>query len=318
MGNEIAGITGDILLDAGTNEFEVLIFGLRGGRYGLNVAKVREIIKPLPVSAIPGQPPTVMGMFSIRGSVIPVIDLGKHLGLGEGQPDGAGRVIITEFNGLKTGFLVDTVEHIHRVSWNTVKPPPDTGARGISAITGIVEFKESLALMIDFESVADSILIDRRLHIGEVDNPRGVDRGSKRVVLVEDSPFMRKLMHEVFVKSGYANIEVYPDGHAAWAAIENPAGARIDTIISDIEMPRMDGLHLTTRIKGAAHLKDVPVVLFSSLVSEDNLKKGKQVGADVQIPKPELMEMVRIVDRVVSGDSLKDGERFVIKGRSAA
>ena len=111
---------------------------------------------------------------------------------------------------------------------------------------------------------------------------------------------------------------VYADGHAAWSAIEDPATRPIDAIISDIEMPRMDGLHLTTRIKAAPHLQRVPVVLFSSLVSEDNLKKGRQVGADVQIPKPELMEMVRIVDRVVSGDSLKDGERFVIKGRAAA
>lgn len=332
---------GDILLEAGTNELEVLVFRLAGGWYGVNVAKVREVIRPNRTAVAPHQHPSVIGMFNIRGAVIPVVDLAKHLGRQKPKPaadaptgsagsspaavggsggspasrarvDAEGRVIITEFNGMRTGFLVEGVDQIHRVSWQRVRPAPDLSRLGraaksagaeplhISSITGLLELNERLVLMIDFESVADAIVLNAKLHPGAVPNDLGVDRGSKRVVLVEDSPFMRAVLQKCLVESGYRNLEIYSDGEAAWQAISTP-GARIDAIISDIEMPRMDGLHLTRRIKESESLKAVPVVLFSSLVSQDNLKKGQAVGADVQIPKPELPEMVRLVDKVVSG-----------------
>lgn len=317
MTNEIAGITGDILLDAGTNELEVLVFSLAGGWFGVNVAKVREVIRPVALVASPHRHASVMGMFNIRGSVLPVVDLGKHLGMlrvpgatGEAEPEG--RVIITEFNAFRCGFRVDTVEQIYRISWSRVKPAPDTslnsGKSSASAVvastTGVIEMDGRLIQMVDFESVADSILHEKRLHIREVENTQGVERGSKRVILVEDSPFMRKLVHDTFVRSGYERVEVFSDGQAAWDAIssEVAGGTPIDAIVSDIEMPRMDGLRLCKQIKEHPVLKEVPVVLFSSLVSDDNLKKGRQVGADLQIAKPELAEMVRIVDRAVSGE----------------
>jgi len=302
-------ITGDILLDAGTNELEVLVFTLAGGWFGLNVAKVREVIKPVELVGTPHRHPSVMGMFNIRGMVLPVVDLSLHLGLTDKQPAerGEGRVIITEFNGLRTGFLVESVDQIHRVSWSNVKPTPDLSLTGagesevVSSTTGTIEMGDRLILMIDFESVADSILMEKRLHIDKVANPRGVDRGAKRVVMVEDSPFIRRLIRDTLIASGYTNLEVYSDGQAALEGITKP-GARIDAIISDIEMPRMDGLALTRRIKSDPKLSGVPVVLFSSLVSEDNLKKGRQVGADVQIPKPAVADMVDLVDRAVSGE----------------
>lgn len=306
MNNEIRGITGDILLDAGTNELEVLVFRLRGGIFGVNVAKVREVIRPVRTIAAPHQHGSVLGMFNIRGAVLPVVDLARHLKLPAPDHTHEGRVIITEFNGQKTGFLVDGVEQIYRVSWDRVRPAPNLVlTRGAeqhlaSTTTGIIEIKDRLVLMLDFESVADAILTERRLHIDRVDNPHGVDRASKRVILAEDSPFMRQLMRDILIRSGYERLEVYSDGEQAWNAVEAP-GPAIDAVISDIEMPRMDGLHLTKRIKASPVHKGVPVVLFSSLVSPDNLKKGQQVGADVQIPKPELQELVLLVDRMVTG-----------------
>ena len=331
-------VTGDILLEAGTNELEVLVFRLGGVWLGVNVAKVREVIRPVKTIAAPHQHPSVIGMFNIRGSVLPVVDLSRHLGIesevsarferarhgiaagAEGDDAGAqgakalrqdeGRVIITEFNGLRCGFLVDNVEQIHRMSWQKVRPAPDLSQVGaasgvVSTTTGIIELNGRLVQMVDFESVADSILLQEKLHVSSVDNPLGVDRAGKRVVMAEDSPFMRQLMQRVFLASGYAGLEVYPDGQAAWDAIHAsasmPGSRRIDAVVSDIEMPRMDGLHLCKRIKETPALKDVPVVLFSSLISQDNLKKGRQVGASVQIPKPELSEMVLLVDKVVSG-----------------
>jgi two-component system chemotaxis response regulator CheV len=298
-------ITGDILLDAGTNELEVLVFHVRGGSYGVNVAKVREVIKPLPMTATPHQHTSIIGMFNIRGNVLPVVDLAKHLGLAEKSDPASGRVIITEFNGLRTGFLVDGVDQIHRMSWSKVRPAPEvgeTGSGGVSSVTGVVELKDSLVLMLDFESVADAILVERRLHVDKVDNPTGVDRARKRVVLAEDSPFMRNLMREVFINSGYARLEVCSDGEQAWKLVSGATEVDpIHCIVSDIEMPRMDGLFLCKNIKQHAALRDVPVILFSSLISQDNLKKGQQVGADMQVAKPELAEMVRLVDRAVTG-----------------
>jgi two-component system chemotaxis response regulator CheV len=307
--NEIKGITGDILLDAGTNELEVLVFSLCGGWFGVNVAKVREVIRPVSTVATPHQHASVVGMFNIRGHVVPVVDLAKHLGLKnpESQRRPEGRVIITEFNSLRTGFLVDTVEQIHRMSWSRVKPAPDLSVGGspagapIGTTTGMIEMEERLVQMIDFESVADAILVEKRLHIEKVDNPDGVERERKRVIIAEDSPFMRQLLQDIFVASGYTKVEVYADGEQAWNAIQRTQAAPIDAIVSDIEMPRMDGLHLTKRIKSTPALAGTRVVLFSSLITPDNLKKGRQVGADAQVSKPELAEMVRLVDRVVSG-----------------
>ncbi|MBL8762606.1 MAG: chemotaxis protein CheV [Phycisphaerae bacterium] len=313
--NEIKSITGDILLDAGTNELEVLVFSLCGGWFGVNVAKVREVIRPVSTVATPHQHPSVVGMFNIRGHVVPVVDLAKHLGLSrpEGGRVGEGRVIITEFNSLRTGFLVDTVEQIHRMSWSRVKPAPDLsvaiaggGGGAIGTTTGMIEMNDRLVQMIDFESVADAILVEKRLHIEKVENPDGVERESKRVVIAEDSPFMRQLLQDIFVASGYTRVEVYADGEQAWNAIQK-GGAPIDAIVSDIEMPRMDGLHLTKRIKATPALAGTRVVLFSSLITPDNLKKGRQVGADAQVSKPELAEMVRLVDRVVTGRPI-DGD----------
>lgn len=363
---EVPNITGDILLEAGTNELEVLVFRLGGVWLGVNVAKVREVIRPVKTIAAPHQHPSVIGMFNIRGSVLPVVDLSRHLGIqsavserfeaarstrgpegvvSPGAPEGGaisnspaarggvredeGRVIITEFNGVRCGFLVDAVEQIHRMSWQKVRPAPDLSKVGsstggmVSTTTGIIELGERLVQMVDFESVADSILMQEKLHVQDIDNPLNVDRASKRVILAEDSPFMRALMHRVFLTSGYTGIEVFPDGESAWDAIQSAVPAtganarQIDAIVSDIEMPRMDGLHLCKRIKETPELKDVPVVLFSSLISQDNLKKGQQVGATVQIPKPELEEMVRLVDKVVSGIALSESD-FARAGISKA
>lgn len=323
LGSSFANPHDQILLDAGTNELEVLIFQLAGGSFGVNVAKVREVIKPVNLHSSPEQHPSVLGMFNMRGHVMPVVDLAGHLRLRPMiEPEQlAGQIIITEFNGFRTGFVVDSVEHIHRLSWKQVEPAPELdialhcnhgkttddmgNRRHISSTTGTIKFDDRLVLMLDFESVADEILMERRLHIGPVELAANVNRPAQRVLLVEDSPFMRNLMSDVLRASGYEKLEVYSDGQAAWEAIDaiasDPTQAKINAIVSDIEMPRMDGLALTKRIKADQRLEGVPVMLFSSLISNDNRKKGEQVGADVQMPKPELAEIVRMIDRVCAG-----------------
>jgi len=302
----------DILLDAGTNELEVLVFKLSHGLFGVNVAKVREVIRFQTPTASPHMHQSVLGMINIRGSVLPLVDLCGHLALERlGTQEQDLRVIVTEFNGIQGGFVVDGVEQIHRINWNKVKPAPDlqTGCAALdraaaSTCTGVIELNDRLVLMVDFESVCDAILQEDRLHLTEpVDNPHQIDRASRRLVVAEDSPFMRELLLKTFREAGYAQAEAYANGAEAWRALEAcaNAGQPPHCIVSDIEMPQMDGLHLTKRIREHIAMRDVPVILFSSLISDDNRKKGVQVGATVQVAKPEMRQLIDLVDRAING-----------------
>lgn len=303
------GTPGGILLDAGTNELEVLVFRMGEQRYGVNVAKVREVIRGETPSEPPKMHPSVLGLINKRGSLIPLVDLGKHLGIQTVDVENItdARIIVTEFNGMSVGFVVEAVERIHRLGWDRVQSVPDMGetSEGVnySTCTGIIRFDEYLLLMIDFESITDSIRMEDKLHITHVENELGVDRGAVSIVLAEDSAFMREAIGSVFRNSGYTHAEIFADGAAAWRALEERGrnGDAPDIIISDIEMPGMDGLRLTKEVKSHAGLRHVPVVLFSSLITPENRKKGEQVGADMQISKPELLEIVKIVDRFVHG-----------------
>ncbi|USN97860.1 MAG: chemotaxis protein CheV [Phycisphaeraceae bacterium] len=302
------GTPGDILLDAGTNELEVLVFRMGEGYFGVNVAKVREVIRGEKPSEPPNSHPSILGVINKRGTLIPLVDLAKHLGIkSRGLAIADARIIVTEFNGMTVGFVVDEVARIHRVSWSLVRSAPEFGDGAselqYSTCTGIIDLDDHLILMIDFESIADAIRMEDRLHVGSVENTLGVDRGSVRVVMAEDSSFMREMLGNVFRSSGYSGLTIYSDGASAWKAIVAmaDAGEKPDIVVSDIEMPGVDGLHLTKLIKADARLAGVPVILFSSLITSENRKKGEQVGADVQIPKPELADMVRLVDKYIHG-----------------
>lgn len=308
------GTPGGILLDAGTNELEVLVFRMGSQRYGVNVAKVREVIRGEKPSEPPKMHDSVIGLINKRGSLIPLVDLGKHIGLDPVDIENIddARIIVTEFNGMVVGFVVEAVERIHRLGWERVKSVPDLGEQedgvNYSTCTGIIQFEEYLLLMIDFESITDSIRMEDKLHVTNVENPLGVDRGSIRLVMAEDSAFMRDAIGTVFRQSGYTQATIHQDGQTAWDAIAAAADREEipHLVISDIEMPGMDGLHLTKQIKGDTRLAGVPVILFSSLITEENRKKGEQVGADRQISKPELPELVRLVDEFVSTRSSTD------------
>lgn len=299
----------EILLESGTNELEVLVFYLGRQPYGVNVAKVREVILHQHVAASPGQPGCVQGMFNLRGNVLPLVDLHRYFGIEPVITDAKNhRIIVTEFNGARAAFRVERVEHIYRMSWTDMRPVPETGtgAPGSDdehfAITGITEINGQLVLMLDFESVFDHICLQDKLHIERVENPRGIDRGSYRVWIAEDSKFIRGIMHRVLTNSGYTQVEAFDNGLALWADLEQCAAAGADgphLVITDIEMPQMDGLHLTRRIKGDSRFASTPVLLFSSLITDDTRHKGQAVGADEQIAKPDLPHLVEYVDKWV-------------------
>jgi len=293
----------EILLESGTNELEVLIFGVGDGSFGVNVAKVREVIMPVRVTESPHSHPSVLGMFDLRGKVIPLIDLAHYLDYSsENQPQEK-RIIVTEFNGNDQAFVVDSVDRIHRMSWSAMKPVPESYGDQAVCLTGITQVKDQLVLMLDFESVADHINMQDQLHVGEVENPLGVDRGSISVFLAEDSNFIRGLMSETLLKSGYHRLSVFPNGYEAWKAFQAAldTGERpCDVLVTDIEMPQMDGLHLTRRVKDNPTLRDTVVLLFSSLITKETRHKGEQCGADEQLAKPQLPELVSIIDRWIN------------------
>ncbi|MFK7790062.1 MAG: chemotaxis protein CheV [Phycisphaeraceae bacterium] len=297
----------DILLESGTNELEVLVFNLDGQSYGVNVAKVREVILPVKVTASPDQPDTVMGMFNLRGKVLPLVDLHDYFKLGPNEQTGPDnrRIIVTQFNGQMGAFLVDAVEQIHRMSWQNMREVP-TIHEGAShrAVTGVTEINGKLILMLDFESIVDHIAMNDQLHIKKVDNALGVDRASKRVFLAEDSLFIGKLMIELLHNSGYTQAKLFRNGGLAWEALNQckANGEPLpELLISDIEMPQMDGFALTRSIKEDAALSHIAVILFSSLITPDTLHKGQQVGALKQMNKPMLRELVELIDTYFNG-----------------
>jgi len=294
-----------ILLEAGTNELEILVFKLGNKRFGVNVAKVREVIEPLEVARIPQSHPNVLGVFQLRRTTLPLVDLSSSLG---GQPHEDiqnGKIIVLEFNDTRIAFLVEGVEYIHRVKTTNIEAMPNTGEMDESPVTCIAHIDGQLVLMIDFEKIAFDIGgIDLFSQDAEKIEANAA-RGDHRILLADDSPVMRKLIKSNLELAGYTNIVACNDGEAAWRKLEDGISEQgqlpFDILITDIEMPKMDGLYLTRRIKDHSHLKDLPIVIFSSLVSVDNDKKCKSVGANAQITKPELAKLVGIVDGLVAG-----------------
>lgn len=301
--DKFAGIEGqtDILLESGTNELEVLVFGIGKCVFGVNVAKVREVITPRHATRSPSQPQSVLGMFNLRGGVLPLVDLHHYLNIDAVTDDEKQRrVIVTEFNGARAAFQVEYVEAIHRMNWQAMKPVPESHGKNHFAVTGLTEIGGRLVLMLDFESIFDHIAYQHDLHIESVENELGVDRESKYVLIAEDSSFVLDIMQSVLINSGYGNVRTVGCGREAWDVISNAAQnaePMPDVIVTDVEMPQIDGLHLTRKIKEDARLGHIPVILFSSLITADTRHKGELVGADEQIAKPDLPDLVRYVDR---------------------
>ncbi|MEM9110698.1 MAG: chemotaxis protein [Planctomycetota bacterium] len=307
MNSSVGANQSDILLESGTNELEVLVFNLAGQSYGVNVAKVREVILPVKTTASPDQPDTVMGMFNLRGKVLPLVDLHDYFNLGPADESLAKtqRIIVTEFNGQMGAFLVDAVDHIHRMSWKEMREVPSIHeAESHVAVTGVTEINGKLILMLDFESIVDQIAMNDQLHIKHVENSLGIDRGSKRVFLAEDSILIGRLMLELLHNSGYTQAKLFRNGGLAWGAlseIKKNGEPLPELLISDIEMPQMDGFALTRNIKEDTVLNSIPVILFSSLITPDTLHKGQQVGALKQMNKPQLRGLVELIDNYFNG-----------------
>jgi two-component system chemotaxis response regulator CheV len=300
----------EILLESGTNEVEVLVFRVGAYRLGVNVAKVREVLASQKITQLPQSHPSVLGCFRLRDAVVPCVSL--HMHLHQESPDKQDcQVILAEFNRCQTAFLVDEVERIHRISWEQILPAPPIVTSVASPVTAVTNIEGNLVMMLDFEMIAAEISSE------EKDSPiieelPGVDRGSRHILMADDSSTVRNSLRETLISNGYANVTSFENGSQVWDFIkkrfDETGDVRqvADILISDVEMPAMDGLHLTRNIKEHPQLRSLPVVLFSSILTVENRRKGAAVGADVQITKYDIAEVVTLLDDIILKRSTAD------------
>lgn len=305
----------NILLETGTNEVEILEFyideeGYRG-TYGVNVAKVLEII-PLPTRIV--RPPNaraglIAGIFNHRDKLVAMLDLALWLGKGKNNQNSS-KVLITEFNNLVTGFLVSGVNRIHRVTWGDIKPLDGYMENLSDTITGVMKLEDRIVFIVDLEKAISDL--DPQMAVsGATGFLESADEEAYepiRILHVDDSAVIRKTVKQRLEENRLFTVTSVDNGDQAWTQmVELKKKSRemgraltdyVEAVLSDIEMPGMDGYHFCKRIKDDADLRDIPVILFSSLINEKLLHKGEAVGADGQFTKPDLKLMNFIKDMV--------------------
>ena len=306
-----------ILLESDTNELEIVEFRIdemdwHGNvvpcYYGVNVAKVREIIRLPAISRIVNAKPGVEGMIKLRNKVITIINLAVVLGKETGDMV-ADRVVVLEFNNLMVGVLVHSVSRIYRISWKNVEPPSKSVHS--DQVTGLVKMDDRIILVLDFEKIVGELCSQSALRPIDsaelLEREHDANRSSKTILVADDSQFIRSTMCSTLRSAGYI-VEEAEDGSVAWDMIQKKVarsardGVDIRSILSmlitDVEMPQMDGLHLTSLVRKVDELKDVPIVIFSSLASEDNKRKWVGLGANHILTKPDLPNLVKVADEM--------------------
>ena len=295
----------NILLESGTNELEVLEFVINGNHYGINVEKVREILQYQEVTPVPNSHPCIEGIFMPRGDIITVIDLFRTLGFTNTDRSN-NFLIITNFNNLNIAFDVQSVLGINRVSWkDVVKPVATVSGPGTGIATGIIKNEDNLLIILDFERIVESICPETSLKVSEIKQLESRERNDIPILIAEDSMMLCKLIEDALHKAGYTKLTIKNNGQEAWDYLRelkknNGVEYGAKCLITDIEMPQMDGHHLIKLIRETEGLKHIPIVIFSSLINEDMRRKGDLLGANAQISKPEIGQLVGILDKLVA------------------
>ncbi len=315
----------NILLEAGTNELEIVEFfldelvqegdvtqvtaegqpepgKLYRGYYGVNVAKVLEIIRMPNVTELPEvQHPSVLGAFNLRTRIIPLVDLALWLGKEHPAQADQPKTIVTEFNNVTTAFMVSGVNRIHRISWEQVEPPNKYVSQiSNNTVIGVIQLENRIVFLLDLEKVVANL--NPKLGLRLDDLGENWTNTGYHALIADDSALIREMLRDLMEKAGFV-VEVVTNGRDAWERLMNfkksseetgrPITDYIHVVVSDIEMPIMDGLNLTSRIKDDTVLKRLPVLLFSSLITDKLRYRGESVGADDQISKPEVTQLAQ-------------------------
>ncbi|MDN3610781.1 chemotaxis protein [Vibrio ostreicida] len=315
-----------ILTESGTNELEIIEFHLvkkmpDGSKktcyYGINVAKVREVIQVPETTDYPNAQPHMIGVFSSRDVLTPLVDLAGWLGVPTSQEIDKKFVIVTDFNRMTNGFLIDSISRIHRISWNDVESPSQFLEAGEQdCVVAVVRKDSNLIMILDFEKIIADINPELSMGKYDVTADKSVDlnqkmiakRNSKTVMVVDDSAFIRSMIQDTLSSAGFNIIACKDGGEAHEKLVEIAEVAKkdgievtdmVNAVVTDVEMPRMDGLHLVKRLREADAYKNLPIVMFSSLMSEDNRAKALALGANDTITKPEIGRMVTLMDQFI-------------------
>jgi two-component system chemotaxis response regulator CheV len=289
---------------AGTNKLEILLFSLghdqRTGRkevFGINVFKVREVMRTPEITSAPEMPSSVEGMVSLRGSLVPVIDLAKYAGIvTSNKPE---IMIVTEYNGHTQGFLVEAVDTILRLDWSAMRVPPDMITNRMAGlVTAVTELDQgTLVMMMDVEKVlAETSLVDDSHHFINIEPVKE----ERMIFFTDDSAVARKQIERTLeamqIKYAYAI-----NGMRAWEELQKMAmqaeltGKRLNEtlhlVLTDVEMPEMDGYMLTKLIKSDPRFAGIPVLMHSSLSGSSNQKLGQSVGVDEYVSKFEAQKL---------------------------
>ncbi|MEN0712492.1 chemotaxis protein, partial [Listeria monocytogenes] len=303
-----------ILLQSGTNELEIVTFTVGENLFCINVLKVKEIIHPLEVTPVPDSNPAIEGVSQVRGEIMPVVNLARVMKLPEIEPENT-KFIITELNQMKIVFRVDEVHRIQRISWEQIEEPEKLSIGLEELAVGIVKLDGNLVLLLDYEKIIYEISGNADFAVtGEDRIARKVNREEKTIFIAEDSQMLRQLLEDTLHEAGYTNLQFFANGREAQEHIfkllkeqKEQTFENVNLLITDIEMPQMDGHHLTKVIKEDEIGRELPVVIFSSLITEDLEHKGAGVGADAQVSKPNIHQLINLWllsnHRLVCGDS---------------
>ena len=296
----------EILLESGTNEIEIMQFTIFGELYGINVAKVREIMMADKVKPIPHSHEAVEGIFKPREILMTVINLPKYLTGEVADTKDRDLFIITNFNKMDIAFRVHTVVGISRISWEDIQKPDKTITSGDDGVaTGIAQCNGNLVTILDFEKIVAEIAPETSIQVEEIDKLGDRIAREHSIILAEDSILLTKMIKDSLIRAGYANIKNFNNGKEAWEYLlsvknEPDFDDRAALLITDIEMPEMDGHRLTKLVKDDEIMKRIPIIIFSSLINAEMRIKGKQLGADEQLSKPEIGRLVPVMDQLLA------------------
>lgn len=293
----------NILLESGTGEVEVLEFVIDNKFYAINVIKVKEVIESGSITKIPETHPAIAGLILCRGEIITLIDL-KYILENKKNTDEKSKTIICEFNKLKVAFKIDNIIGVHRIKWDKIMKPDDLTAN--SMVIGNILMDTKVLLLLDFEKIVTDINPKTGISEERIIDVAYKDRSNIKIVMADDSALIRKLLKETLTKAGFSKLKIFDDGkqtldyllHLVEAKGEN-FKEDVQILVTDIEMPQMDGHTLTRKIKEHRILNKLPVIIFSSLITGELKHKGESVGADEQLSKPEINKLVEIIDKYV-------------------
>ena len=295
----------NILLESGTGELEIIEFLIDGVHYAINVVKVKEVIAfdSKSLTSLPDPRAEIAGLMLVRDEIITLVDL-KYIVTRKASANKGTKVIICEFNNLKVAFNIDDILGIHRVKWSEIKKPDEIIEDSLGV--GNIVINDQVIVMLDFEKIVTDIAPNTGISSERLVEVEYKNREDIKLVLADDSPLIRTLLKDTLTKAGFTSLRIFDDGEQALNYLKGLCNGfgenfinQAQLLITDIEMPKMDGLTLTRRIKEDPILNVLPVVIFSSLITPELRHKGEAVGANAQLSKPEIENLLVEIDRLL-------------------